>query len=259
MKKTVFLTLFALSLSVFFGACSDSGKKSDLAQELAAKQLVLEVKLLVKQGKIEEAGKAMARLEKEFGHTKTYTEEKVGLMRQGIAPQDQRFSITGKRLVELENALLSFRAESGEWPAPGQIHKPLDGWNNETYWIPGTPRTSYDLLVVSAGPDGKPGSGDELMIVWAEEDLGGYKDKKTGKMVGKTKKTRKKKKRKKKKEAPRVMTLDELRASEKAAGTPLEDIVSLEQLAAIGEKSKKAGQPRKGEMVMSLDEIREKL
>lgn len=251
---TLLIVIAAVSLG-----CSSEEKKSDLPQEMAAKKLIMEIKLLMKQNNNEEAAKQMARLEKEFGHTRTYEEEKAGLYRQGLSPENQDISLTGKRLVEMENALIAFRNETGEWPAPGQIHKPLDAWGNEVYWILGSVRTTYDIVVVSAGPDGKPGSGDELMLVWAEEDLGGYKDKRTGKMVGKTRKTKKSEKAEAKADKQKVVTLEELKESELSAGTKPEDIVSLEDLAQVGERSRKAGQPRKGEMVMSLDEIRDNM
>ncbi|MGK7346377.1 MAG: hypothetical protein ACNS63_11290 [Candidatus Nitrospinota bacterium M3_3B_026] len=250
-------TVFFLAVSLLLAACSGGEPKTDLPQEMAAQQAVADIKLLVKRGKMDEAQKAMAQLEKKYGHTKTYSENKADLLREGLASENQDIVLTGKRLIELENSLIAFYRESGEWPAPGQIYKPLDAWGNETYWIIGTERTNYDLVVVSSGADGKPGSGDELMVVWAEEDLSGYKDKRTGKMVGKTRKSKKKKQ--KKTGAEQVMTLGELNALEKESGTRPEELLSLDELAAMGEKSRKAGQPRKNEMVLSLDEIRSNL
>lgn len=238
-------------------ACSGGEPKTDLPQEMAARQAVADIKTLVKRGKMDEAQKAVAELKEKYGHTKTYAENRADLLREGLSAENQEIALTGKRLIELENSLVALYRETGEWPAPGRIYKPLDAWGNQTYWITGTARTNYDLVVVSSGPDGEPGSGDELMVVWAEEDLGGYKDKRTGQMVGKTEKSKKKKR--KKAGAGRVMTLGELNALEKEAGTRPEELLSLDELAEMGEKSRKAGQPRKNEMVLSLDEIKSNL
>ncbi|VAX19732.1 hypothetical protein MNBD_NITROSPINAE02-62 [hydrothermal vent metagenome] len=260
MKK---LKLPLIMICVFFLiGCSGSEKKTDLAQELAAKQMVAEVKLLIKQGKPKKAALLAMKLEKKYGHTKIFTEAKAQFLRKGVSAKDQTLALTSTRLIELENALLAFRRETGDWPAPGQIFKPLDAWNNELYWVIGEPENSYDILVVSPGPDGQPGSGDEIMVVWTEEDIGGYKDKKSGKIVGKRKKSGKQKdasaKKKKKRSAPEVVTLDDLLKEERAHGVPNDKMMSLGQLNRAADRSKSAGQPKKGEIVLSLDEIKEK-
>lgn len=260
MRKLTF-PIFAIFVFIMIG-CSESEKKTDIAQELAAKKMVAEIKLLIKQGKTKKAIKAALALEEKYGHTKIYAAEKSQFLRKGISAQDQTVALTSTRIIELENALLSFRRETGDWPDPGQIYKPLDAWNNELYWIVGEPENSYDILVVSAGPDGQHGSGDELMVVWTEEDIGGYKDKQTGKVVGKKKKSKKKKdakaKKKKKKRSPKVISLNDLIKDEKANGTPSDKMMSLDQLNSAADRSRKAGQPKQGEMVLSLDEIKEK-
>ncbi len=260
MKKYRF-PVIAICVLIVIG-CSGSEKKTDIAQELAAKKMVAEVKLLIKQGKSKKAALLALKLEDKYGHTKIFAEAKAQFMRKGVSGKDQNIVLTSTRLIELENALLAFRRETGDWPTPGQIFKPLDAWNNELYWIVGEPENSYDMLVVSGGADGSPGTGDEIMVVWTEEDIGGYKDKKSGKIVGKRKKSKKKKdaaaKRKKKKNAPKVMTLDDLRKEERAHGVPDDKMISLDQLNAAADRSKRGGQPKKGEMVLSLDEIKEK-
>lgn len=264
MKRLLMTVMVA---AIMAAACSGE-KKSDLAQEMAARQMAKEINLLLQNGKPIEANEKLMELEKKFGHTKTYAEAKSAFLSAGLSTQSPKVALTGKKLIELENTVVGFRKSTGRWPAPGEVKKPVDAWHNETYFLLGKPHNSYDLLLVSAGADGKPGSGDELIVVWLEK--GTEKAKRLqAKQQGdkKEKQTTGVKVEKKASGAPSlagnvkkkaaVITLDELRKMETAAGVPETEIMSLEQLSAAGEASRKAGQPSSEEAVLSLEEIKQ--
>lgn len=246
------LAMFALFTA---GGCAKE-KTTDLAQEMAARKMVMEVKLLMKEGRDKQASEKLIELEKRFGHTKSYTEAKQSLYTTGLSVESPEIALTGIRLIDLENLILSYKKETGKWPAPGMIAKPLDAWDNELYWIVAAPGKSYDLLIISAGPDFKPGTGDELIVVWVKRES--EKKKKTGPdKKGKGAGAGSKKKPGEKKSM--VMTLEDLLRLEKESGVPVDRDLTLKQFQKAGEASKKAGQPRRGETLMSLEEIKTKL
>ncbi len=268
MNRYATVALLAATLLLGAGACEKEAPPpaTDLAMEMGAKKEVEELKALWRAGKSAEALARFAVADKKYGHTKIFAAAKEELkMSPGERDAMERASMTGKALVKLQNLVLSFRRETGSWPAPGQVLRPADGWNHETYWVPGDANSSYDLLIVSPGADGKPGSGDELIIVWTEEDIGGYKDKRTGKMVGKTKKSRKPVGGEKGNDVAEgktteVMTIEQLTSMDKEAGFSAEQTVDLGALKSMGDAHAAAGQPRGDDaMVLSISELEQSL
>lgn len=255
----------ALALALFMGsACEEKApeKQSDLAQEMAARQEIKAIKTLLVNDKMADARSRFDIAKARFGHTALWKQENGDnmLAEGGKLSETEKASASGAALIKLQNLVIGFRKETGTWPAPGQIRRPADAWNNDTYWVVGTPNDSYDLLLVSSGPDGKPGSGDELIVVWTEEDIGGYKDKQTGAIVGKRNKTRnpvggKTGREVKEGKASQVMSIDDLSKIDDAAGFPPEQSVDLDELQASGRAHEQVSQPREGEMVLSIDEI----
>ncbi|VAX16278.1 hypothetical protein MNBD_NITROSPINAE03-711, partial [hydrothermal vent metagenome] len=73
------LALLAAFALLTAGACSKE-KTTDLAQEMAAQKEIMEIKLLIKDGKNELADKKLVQLKERFGHTKTYEEAKQNLL-----------------------------------------------------------------------------------------------------------------------------------------------------------------------------------
>ncbi|MBF0170517.1 MAG: hypothetical protein HQK87_05440 [Nitrospinae bacterium] len=268
MKRIVTASALA-ALTLFGAACEKEAPpppKTDLAQEMGAKKEVEELKALWRAGKTAEALSRFEVADKKYGHTKTFAAAKAELkMSPGERDALERAEATAKALVQLENRVLAFRKETGSWPAPGQVSAPKDGWNHDTYWVAGDANSSYDLLIVSAGADGAPGSGDELIIVWTEEDIGGYKDKQSGKLVGKTKKSRKPVGGANGKEvaegkSTEVMTIEELTAIDKEAGFAPEQSVDVATLKAMGESHAQAAQPSGDDaMVLSITELEQSL
>jgi len=261
--------IFCVFLTLTFAGCSEE-KETDLAMEMGAQKAIHEIDILINQGKIDEATAKLKELETNYGHTKNYAQAKGRLLNAGISTQSPETVFTSKSLIELENTVLAFYKQAKRWPDPGQVRKPLDAWDNETYWVLGGKNSSYDAIFVSAGPDGIPGSGDEVIVVYVIP--GSAKDAKKEKRkeaqegkdtMADTKSTKGKAgvdiKAKKKARTIKVMTLDDLKSMEKSADTPPEDMISLKDLASAGEASKKAGQPRQGETIMSLEELKEKL
>ncbi|VAX20009.1 hypothetical protein MNBD_NITROSPINAE01-651 [hydrothermal vent metagenome] len=251
--KVVF-TAFVMFSMVCFSGCSDDSTKTDLPQELAAKKMLDEISILVKQNRLPEANEVAVTLEKEFGHTKIYTGARVGLMQKGVYGKDYKNAITGQAIIELENRVLSFFKDIGRWPRQSEIKAIVDAWGRALYWVAGDETKNYDMLFISSGPDGIRGTGDELIIVWSEQDLGGYKDKVTGKMVGQTRKTKKRKMTAG--GTPAVITLDELAKQELSAGVPKDSVTTLDALRKKEDANDSRGD---GEVVMSLGEIKEKL
>jgi len=251
-------TAFVLFSFVCFTGCSDDGNKTDLPQELAAKKMLDEISILAKQNRLAEANEIAVTFKEKFGHTKVYAESKVGLMQKGVYGKEYKNAITGQAIIELENRVLNFFKDIGRWPRPSEVKAVVDAWGRALYWVAGDETKNYDMLFISSGPDGIRGTGDELILVWSEEDLGGYKDKKTGKMVGKTHKTKKGKINSggTGNSAPAIITLDELAKQELAAGVPKDRVTTLDAL-----KVNDAGNPvhGDGEVIMSLGEIKEKL
>ncbi len=247
----VLLAVFALFT---VGACSKE-KTTDLAQEVAAQKEIVEIKLLIKDGKNELADKKLAQLKERFGHTKTYEEARQNLLSAGLSSGSRKLAVTGKRLIKLENLLLDYRKETGEWPAPGAIAKPLDAWDNELYWIVAGPGKNYDLLIISSGKDGDPGTGDDLIAVWVAPEL----DKKKSKADRKGKGAESDSKKKLEESASVVMTIEDLMNLESEAGAPNDRDMTLKQFKTAGKASKKSGQRRQGETIMSLEEIKNKL
>lgn len=245
------LAAFALFTA---GACSKE-KTTDLAQEMAAQKEIMEIKLLIKDGKNELADKKLVELKERFGHTKTYAEAKQNLLDAVLSTGSQKLAITGKRLIKLENLVLGYRKETGEWPAPGAIAKPLDAWDNELYWVVAGPGKSYDLLIISSGKDGEPGTGDDLIAVWVAPKL----DKKKSKAGRKGKGSESDSKKKLKKSASVVMTIEDLMSLESKSGADADMGKTLKQFKKAGKASEKSGQPRQGETIMSLEEIKTKL
>lgn len=255
-----FLNFMLAVIVVGLVSCTGSSNepKTDLAKEMGARKLLKEAVALVRQNKIKEASAVAKKLETEFAMTKAYQEGKVNLARMGLSDgDDMGTSVTATRLVELQNSLLSFKKETGEWPGKGQMKAHVDAWNNDLYWAFGDKKNNYDLLIVSSGLDGVPGTGDELMIVWSEKKMDGRKDKGTGDIVGGDDIVAKKGITKG--GAPEVMTLDELLTSEMSSGTQKENLLSLQDLSKAAEGSKSSGVQGDGEMVLSLDEIKDKL
>lgn len=158
-----------LAAALMLAGCEDKKPKSDLAQEMGAQKLIYEIDNLTSQGDYDGAREVLKNLQAQFVHTQTFINQKRRLESIGVSNESPDQSLTAARLIELENIVLAFRAENGRWPDPGEVKRPLDAWNNETYWMEGGPRNSYDLLVMSAGEDGQPGSGDELMVVYVED------------------------------------------------------------------------------------------
>ncbi len=261
--------IFCVFLTLTFTGCSEE-KKTDLAMEMGAQKAIHEIDILINQGKVDEATAKLKELETNYGHTKNYAQAKGRLLNAGLSTQSPETVFTSKSLIELENTVLAFYKQAKKWPDPGQVRKPLDAWDNETYWIIGGKKSSYDAIFVSAGPDGVPGSGDEVIIVYvipgSAKDTAKEKRKRAqeGKDVtadvksaqGKTGVNIKAKKAARK---IKVMTLEDLKSLEKSAGTPPEDMISLKDLASAAETSRKAGQPKQGETIMSLEELKEKL
>ena len=204
--------------------------------------------------KFEEASALFVEFESRYGHTKTYLESVTKLKNLGVSKENPGEAYTAQKLIELENALFLFKAQTGDWPEFGQIRKPLDAWNNETYWVFGSEKASYDMLILSSGPDSRPGSGDELMIVLTRKKPGsdGKKDPDNAKPDSKQGKSRVNS------TEHRVMSLDELKKLEAESGTPSEHMISLDTLATAGKLGKKAGQPKEGETVLSLEELKSK-
>lgn len=238
-------------LTLFTAIGCSKEKSSDLAQEMAAQRAVLAIRLLIKVRNTEKAREGLVKLEERFGHTKTFAKVINELSRMELASSSPETSLTGVRLIELQKTLLGYRKERGEWPDPGVIAKPLDAWDNELYWIVAEPYKDYDLLIVSAGADGEPGTGDELLVIWVapelEEEMKKSKTGHKGKNItSKNKNTV-------------VMTLDDLMTLEEESGSPSDRSMTLKQFKTSGEASKKAGQPRRGETIMSLEEIKTKL
>jgi len=252
--RLVFALLVLFSV-LSIGACQKE-KTTDLAQEMAAQKEIMEIKLLIKEGNDELADKKLVKLEERFGHTKTYIEAKQSLLNAGLTTDSPEIALTGKKLFELENLVLDYRKETGEWPAPGMIAKPLDAWDNELYWIVATPDKSYDLLIISSGKDGDPGTEDELIVVWVAPKL---EKKKSSKADPKGKGGGSDSKKKLEESEMVVMTLDDLLKMEEKPGAPADRDMTLKQFKTAGNKSKKAGQPRRGETIMTLEEIKTKL
>lgn len=246
------LALLAASALFMAGGCAKE-KTTDLAQEMAAQKEVMKIKTLFEEGKYGLVNKKLIELEKRFGHTQTYAEAKKGLLGAGFSTESQQVAFTGKRMMELENLMLSYRKETGEWPDPGMIAKPLDAWDNELYWIVAEPGKSYELLIISSGLDGKAGTGDELIVVWIKRS---HKNKQLKKGEEKGEGTLSKKKLNKSKSV--VMTIDDLLILASESGESADRSMTLKQLQTAGEVSKKAGQPRRGETIMSLEEIKTK-
>ncbi len=260
-KRFVFLLL--LFFAPILVACDGGGGggNSDLPKEMAAKTNISQIKLLMGQKKIKEAKKLMIETKLLYGHTKTFTEAEGTLATMGLSGDiaTQNTSLAAKALIDLQNQLLTYFRSNGRWPGTGEVKRPVDPWGNEPYWIVGTPKVSYDLLIVSSGPDGVEGSGDEPMIVWTQEDVGGYKDKKTGKLVGKQKKDRKALKPKKvtKGHTSEVMTLDDLKKMDKEAGYKDSETADIDLLKNMApEKSRNSND---GEVTMSIEELSKQL
>ncbi len=255
-----FNSIVAIIFAITFTACSGGGGgATDLPTEMAAQKAIKEVILLYKQGKTDEALKRMDLINSKYGHTASYAESKAKFMHMGLAGSvdDAGFSLTAISLIKLQNAVIAFRRQTGKWPAPGQIKKPLDAWGRECYWVVGNAKQSFDILIVSGGPDMIPGTGDEVIVVWTQDDVGGYTDKTTGKKIGKVKKKRRPVKGKEVNEghASQAMSVADMMKQDKEAGYEEHETISLNSLESIGNQSLKAGQPRSGEMVLTLDEI----
>ncbi len=250
--KKIFTAFVMLSMFCFSG-CSGDDNKTDLPQELAAKKMLDKISILAKQNRLAEANEIAITFEKKFGHTKIYAEAKVGLMQKGVYGKDYKNAVTGQAIIEIENRVLKFFKDMGRWPRPSEIKATVDAWGRALYWVAGDETKNYDMLFISSGPDGIRGTGDELIIVWSEEDLGGYKDKRTGKMVGQTHKA-KKGKTTAGGGTPAVITLDELAKQELAAGVPEDSVTTLEALRKNDPMHR-----GDGEVIMSLGEIKEKL
>jgi hypothetical protein len=243
------LALLALSALIAVGGCS-KGKSSDLAQEMAVQKEIKEVKALIKQDKNKEASKKLAKIEKRFGHTKSFAKAKQRLIDAGFTTESEKIAFTGTKMMELENRLVSYKKDTGQWPAPGMIAKPLDAWDNELYWIVATPEKTYDLLIISAGSDGDPGSGDELIVIWIKNKPKSGKGAKGGEGHLSKKKLHK--------TNVSIMSVDDLVKMANESGEPEDKSAMLKQFQTEGEASKNAGQPRRRETIMSLDEIKTK-
>lgn len=257
MKQTIFLLL--LCFSPFLVSCDGGGGggDTDLPKEMAAKTQISQIKVLMSQNKVKEAKKLMLETKFLYGQTKTYAEAVGELATMGLSGDiaTQNTSLAAKALIDLQNQLLAYFRSNGRWPGTGEVKRPVDPWGNEPYWIVGTPKVSYDLLIVSPGPDGIDGTGDEPMIVWTQEDVGGYKDKKTGKLVGKQKKDRKvlKSKEVNKGHTSEVMTLADLKKMDKKAGYKDNETANVDLLKNMApQKSKNKDD---GEVTMSIEEL----
>jgi hypothetical protein len=68
-------------------------------------------------------------------------------------------------MFELENTILDFHRNYGRFPQGREIRFPLDAWNNEMHMQVGDENASYDFLVTSNGPDGNRGSEDDMFLV----------------------------------------------------------------------------------------------
>jgi len=241
-----------LAGALMLAGCEDKKPKSDLAQEMGAQKMIYEIDNLTSQGDYDGARAILKDLQARFGHTQTFINQKRRLENIGVSNDSPDQSLTAARLIELENIVLAFRAENGRWPDPGEVKRPLDAWNNETYWMEGGLQNSYDLLLMSAGADGQPGSGDELMIVYVDDHEGATRRNVANDAnLGAAAQSRARSGGES--GGSRLMSVEQLRALEGGKAHAEEKTVTLDELKAAAQPSGQAGD----EKVVTLDELKD--
>ena len=157
-QRAVFLGLLLFASWLVLTGCGSS----DGDPEKQAQAIYNQAKAIETQGDVLGALKEYDRLVA-YPETKAYATARNELLKKGYSLGAGPESWTAKQLVEVENELVHQGMELN--PKDGLVVRlpRTDAWG-QYLWVEYSTGFKYVFRVMSAGPDGKPDTGDELAL-----------------------------------------------------------------------------------------------
>ncbi len=165
MRKLIIYAIVIAWVAMMIAGCSEKKEETNLAMEIAAKQLGKKAEALEKAGRHSEADEIYKELKTKYGETKYYGEISASLEKSGISIEDSLSSKTSKEMFMLQNLIIEVKRTKGEYPEGHAINIPKDIWGNRLVYKITPESDKYEFYVMSLGPDQRDGTDDDLYLI----------------------------------------------------------------------------------------------
>ena len=160
------LGIFAILLLMNFSI--GCGAKTPEEMEAEATALYEEGDRLWTIGKEMEAFPFYDKIANEYPETEVAKKLKIEMKAKGLGFGSAGSSWTIVKMYEIENTLVQIFKETGEFPET--LETGLDAWGQKiTFKLFLTSKVDFDFMVISAGPDAKMDTGDDIRLVHAKD------------------------------------------------------------------------------------------